>query len=215
VLLIVAFWVAGIWLVSKARRGSPWQLRPDRSDDPVGAAATGDDAAPYGRSDEAERQQQSVPRNAAIFTVAAAITLVGGAVLERSGEVIAGRIGMSGVVFGATALAAATALPEVSTGLAAIRLHDYQLAISDIFGGNAFLPVLFLLASLLSGQAVLPRAESTDIYLTALGALLTAIYLFGIVFRLRVQVARMGIDSLVVLALYLLGIAGLVAIARG
>ncbi|HEU5433071.1 MAG TPA: hypothetical protein VFU81_15495 [Thermomicrobiales bacterium] len=86
---------------------------------------------------------------------------------------------------------------------------------SDIFGGNAFLSVLFLLASLLWGEAVLPRAEATDIYLTALGALLTAVYMFGLVFRLRVQIARMGIDSLVVLALYLLGIAGLVAIAHG
>jgi cation:H+ antiporter len=35
-------------------------------------------------------------------------------------------------VFGATVLAAATSLA------------DYQLAIGDIFGGSAFLPVLFL-----------------------------------------------------------------------
>ena len=70
-----------------------------------------------------------------------------------------------------------------------------------------------MLASVLSGEAVLPRAGSTDIYLTALGALLTAVYMFGLVFRLRLQIARMGVDSLVVLVLYLLGIAGLVATA--
>jgi hypothetical protein len=58
-----------------------------------------------------------------------------------------------------------------------------QLAFGDIFGGNAFLPVLFLLASLLSGQAVVPRANVSDIYLTGLGALLTVVYVFGIVFR--------------------------------
>ena len=82
---------------------------------------------------------------------------------------------MSGVLFGATVLAAATSLPELSTGLASMKLQDYQLAVSDIFGGNAFLPVLFLLASLLSGEAVLPHAQKTDIYLTGLGMFLTLI----------------------------------------
>jgi cation:H+ antiporter len=92
-------------------------------------------------------------------------------------------------------------------------MGDYQLAVSDIFGGNAFLPVLFLVAGLLSGQAVLPLADATDIYLTALGVLLTAAYVAGLIFRPQRNIARMGVDSLAVLVLYVLGIAGLLAIA--
>jgi cation:H+ antiporter len=140
--------------------------------------------------------------------------LIGGVVLERSGERIAGHIGMTGVLFGATVLAAATSLPELSTGIASVRMGDYQLAFGDIFGGNAFLPVLFLVASVLSGSAVLPQAQETDIYLTALGALLTSVYIYGLIFRPRRQVARMGVDSLAVLVLYVLGIVGLVLISR-
>jgi cation:H+ antiporter len=113
------------------------------------------------------------------------------------------------IFLGATVLAAATALPELSTGLTSTRLGDYQLAISDIFGGNAFLPVLFLVATLLSGQAVLPRAHHSDIYLPALGALLTVVYMVGLVFRPERQRLRMGADSLTVLVLYVVGIAGL------
>jgi cation:H+ antiporter len=76
---------------------------------------------------------------------------------------------------------------------------------SDIFGGNAFLPVLFLVASLLSGSAVLPHAQDTDVYLTALGALLTVVYLVGLISRPTRRITRMGADSLAVLVLYALG----------
>ena len=119
---------------------------------------------------------------------------------------------MSGVVFGATILAAVTALPQISTGLAAVKLGDYKLAVSDIFGSNAFLPVIFLLATLLSGKAVLPQAQKSDMYLTGLGILLTAVYIYGLVFRPRKQIARMGIDSIIVLILYVAGVAGLFAL---
>jgi cation:H+ antiporter len=133
--------------------------------------------------------------------------------LERSCDAIAGDIGLSGVIFGATVLAAATSLPEISTGLRSVRQGDDQLAISDIFGGNAFLPVLFLLATLLSGRAVLPQAHATDIYLTAVGLLLTAVYVVGLLFRPCRRVAGVGLDSLVVLVLYTVSLFGLFAIA--
>jgi cation:H+ antiporter len=151
----------------------------------------------------------SLGRAAAVFALAAAVTLVAGVVLERTGERIATHIGLSGVVFGATILAAATALPELSTGIRSVKLGDFQLAVSDIFGGNAFLPVLFLVASLLSGSAVLPQAQPTDVYLTALAIVLTVVYAWGLIMRPQRQVLRMGIASLVVLALYVAGIAGL------
>ena len=122
---------------------------------------------------------------------------------------------MTGVLFGSTILAATTALPELSTGLASVKLGDYKLAFSDIFGGNAFLPVLFLPASFLSGGSVLPYAANTDIYLTSLGIVLTMVYLWGLIFRPQRQYFRLGPDSLVVLALYAVGTVGLVAITRG
>jgi cation:H+ antiporter len=153
-------------------------------------------------------------RASAVFGVAAAVTLVAGVVLERSGERIAAHVGLSGVVFGATILAAATALPEVSTGIASVKLDDFQLAVSDIFGGNAFLPVLFLVASVASGSAVLPQAQPTDIYLTALGIVLTVVYGWGLITRPNRQFLRMGLDSLTVLVLYAAGIAGLIAVSN-
>jgi cation:H+ antiporter len=119
-----------------------------------------------------ERRGPSTGRATAEFAVAALLTLAGGVALERLSQSISTRVGISGVLFGATVLAAATALPELSTGLQSLRMGDYQLAFSDIFGGNAFLPVLFLPAAIISGSAVLPQAHDTDVYLTALAILL-------------------------------------------
>ena len=135
-----------------------------------------------------------------------------GVVLEQSGDALAGHLGMSGAVFGATVLAAATSLPELSTGLTSVRLGDDEMAFGDIFGGNAFLPVLFLLAVAISGSAVLPEAAATDRYLTAGGIALTVIYLVGLIVRPRRQVLGMGVDSLAVLATYALLIVGLAVI---
>ena len=139
--------------------------------------------------------------------------MAGGVALERSGDAIAGDIGLSGVLFGATVLDAATSLPEISTGLQSVRQGDDQLAISDIFGGNAFLPVLFLLATLLSGRAVLPRPRPPTSTSPRSGLLLTAVYVAGLLFRPRQRIAGMGLDSLVVLVLYVVSLFGLFAIA--
>ena len=210
-LLIAALWVAGVWFLSRASSGLPWREEgdaPHGQEEPRGHSRAKKDQ-------EAQNRGVSTARAAAVFSVASAVTLVGGVVLERSGEAIARDVGMSGVLFGSTFLAAATALPEVSTGLTSVRLGDYKLAVSDIFGGNAFLPVLFLVASLLSGKAVLPQARDTDIYLTGLGILLTVVYLYGLIFRPRRRVLHMGVDSLAVLALYALGMSGLIAVAHG
>ena len=205
---IVLAWGVGLWLIGRARTGLPWHEDgnpPDGQDKPRGHAQT----------QKEQSMGMSTRAAALLFAAAAVVTLAGGVALERSGEAIAGRIGMSGVLFGATVLAAATALPEVSTGLRSVKIGDYQLAVSDIFGGNAFLPVLFLLASLISGKAVLPEAQDSDVYLTALAILLTTVYIWGLLFRPKRQFFRLGPDSILVVCLYVLGIAGLVAVTHG
>jgi cation:H+ antiporter len=144
-----------------------------------------------------------------VLVIGAIITLFAGWGLEITGETLANRWGMSGVLFGGTILALCTALPEISTGIASAKIRDYNMAVSDIFGGNAFLPVLFLMASMIGGDAILPNLKPSDIYLTVLGIILTGIYMAGMVIHSKKQIYRMGIDSFIVLIVYLLGIWGL------
>ncbi|QDW29510.1 sodium:calcium antiporter [Arthrobacter sp. KBS0702] len=205
--LIVLIWLLGLFLVQRSQKSLPWHGQGHAPDSQT---------QPQGHSKTTQSSGKKSPRTATsllIFLVAAAATLGAGVLLERSGEAIAGHIGLSGVLFGATFLALATALPEISTGLTSVKKGDYKLAFSDIFGGNAFLPVLFLAAVLISGKPVLPQAHATDIYLTALAILLTLVYMLGLIFRPSRKILGMGVDSLVVLSLYLLGVAGLFAVA--
>lgn len=204
-LLIAALWLIGLWLINKARTDLPWQEK--------GRAPN--TSPPMQSHNQEKRKMGSTTRVLLIFTLAALVTLAAGVVLEESSNTIADHIGLSGVLFGSTVLAAATALPEVATGLASVKIGDYTLAFSDIFGGNAFLPVLFLPATLLSGQSVLPQAQNTDIYLASLGALLTAVYIYGLIFRPKRQFLSLGMDSIVVLVMYSVGIIGLFLIVRG
>ena len=147
-----------------------------------------------------------------VLSIGAIITLFAGWGLVITGEQLTIRWGMSGVLFGGTILALCTALPEISTGITSAKIRDYNMAVSDIFGGNAFLPVLFLMASIIGGDAILPKLKPSDIYLTILGIILTGIYMIGMVIHSKKQIFRMGIDSLVVVIVYLLGLLGLITL---
>jgi cation:H+ antiporter len=202
-LLIVALWIVGLMMVSKARSQLPWQDSRDA------------EQQDQDRSEQEQHDPMSLRRAVILFSIGGLFTLLAGVILEQSSEAIASQLGLSSAVFGATVLAAATALPEISTGVTSVRLGDSRLAVSDILGGNAFLPTLFFLTAIIAGQPVLPGAQPTDLYLTGLAMLLSAIVVIGLIFRPPRQVLRMGYDSLALLIIYAIGIVGLVFLPSG
>ncbi|MFN5253800.1 MAG: sodium:calcium antiporter [Chitinophagaceae bacterium] len=145
-----------------------------------------------------------------IIFIGSLVMLFAGIGLEMSGEILSKRWGLSGVVFGGTILALCTALPEISTGIASAKIRDYEMAMSDIFGGNSFLALLLLMAAIISGESLLGYFSPSDIYLIWVGITLTFVYLIGMYFHSKKQYLRMGVDSIIVLVLYLISIAGLV-----
>jgi cation:H+ antiporter len=205
-LAIVAMWGIGLYVIDRARKDPRWIVempgsRPGRRhrrephpDAPHPFAAI------------------STARVWLVFGAACAVTLVAGVGLEASGNVLADRAGVNGVIFGATVLATATALPEISSGIAAVRLGDHALAMGDIFGGNSFQVCLFLVADIVAMRPVLPSAGNQNAWLGALGIALTAVYGFGVIGRPEHCKARLGPDSWLALAVFALGIGGLFAV---
>jgi cation:H+ antiporter len=200
---IVITWLAGIYLINRVRKNPRWRVT-------MPGSAPG---RRHRRQPHPARPQpfasSSTARIVATFLGACLVTLVAGVTLEISGSGLADSAGVNGVIFGATILAAATALPEISSGIAAVKLGDHALAVGDIFGGNAFQVCLFLVADLIAGAPVLPSAGDLNSWLASLGVALTAVYAFGVVARPERCRARLGPDSIVALALFALGVAGL------
>ncbi len=205
-LAIVVLWTVGIYVINRVRKDPRWSVsmpgshpgrRHHREPHP-------EVAHPF--------STRSTTAVAGIFAAACAVTLIAGVGLEASGNTLANRAGINGVIFGATILAAATALPEISSGVAAVKLGDHALAVGDIFGGNAFQVCLFLLADLIAGSPVLPSAGRLNSWLASLGVGLTAIYAMGVIARpLRCRL-RLGPDSLLAIVVFGLGITGLIVV---
>jgi cation:H+ antiporter len=206
---IVIVWLLGIYVINRASHDPRWSVTMPGS-------------RPGRRRHERRQPEQQHPfapsstaRVAMLFGLASAVTLAAGVALEESGNELANRLNVNGVVFGATVLAFATALPEISSGIAAVRLGDHALAMGDILGGNAFQVCLFLVADLVAGTPVLPSAGNQNAWLGALGVGLTAIYGFGVIIRPMRCRFRLGPDSLLALALFALGITGLFFVRPG
>ena len=158
---------------------------------------------------------QRAPTSRAViaFALAAGVTLLAGVILEQSGNSLADRWGINGVIFGATILAAVTALPEISTGIRAVRLGQVGLAMGDIFGGNQVQMTLFIVADLLAGKPVLQTVDTSSSWLGGIGVVVTGIYAVGLLLRPQRKLAGVGPDSWLVVAMYGIGLAGLVRIS--
>lgn len=200
---IIVVWVVGVYVINRVRKAPRWSVSMPGSHP----------GRHHRRQPHAEQPHpfatSSTRRVGAIFAGACAVTLIAGVLLEISGNTLADRVGVNGVIFGATVLATATALPELSSGIAAVRLGDHALALGDIFGGNAFQVCLFLLADLIAGAPVLPSAGHLNSWLASLGVGLTAIYAIGIVGRPQRCHKRLGPDSILAIVVFGLGVAGL------
>ncbi len=203
---IVVAWLCGLIIINYVRKSPSWE-----------ALAPGSHPGrPHRRvpHPEVATPHTGTPtwRVALYFLAACVVTLIAGVFLQITGSDLAGRAHINGVIFGATVLAAATALPEISSGIGAVRLGDHGLAMSDIFGGNAFQVCLFLVADLIAGKAILPAVGAPNSWLAILGIGLTTVYAVGIIFRPKRCYLGLGADSLLVIVLFALGIAGLVTI---
>lgn len=147
------------------------------------------------------------------FAGLSVLVLVGGWGATRTAEALASQTGMGAAFLGATLLAAATSLPEVSTTVSAARNRRYTAAVANIFGSNSFDVALLLLADVLYREgSILAHAESSVVFVAMIGSVMTCLYLWGLMERENRTVLGIGWDSAAAVGVYVGGMAVLYVI---
>lgn len=158
------------------------------------------------KTDAAGQARKSLGGAVLAFCVAGVVVFVSGYAVALSGARLAEQTGMGETFVGATLVALATSLPEVSTTWSAVRMRAYALAVGNILGTNALEVALFLPADILHRDGLILASMSPQAaFVGALGIVLTCIYLWGVLERRDRTVFGLGIDSAVVLVTYVAG----------
>lgn len=141
------------------------------------------------------------------IAIGAAAIMIAGFFLSQTGDAIARQTGLGQSFMGAVFLSLSTSLPDISAIVAALRLRQYEMAISDVFGTNLFnLALIFLVDAISQGELVFNAISGFSLFAALLGIVLTTIYLIGLIERRNRTIARMGFDSLATLCTYFAGL---------
>jgi cation:H+ antiporter len=142
-----------------------------------------------------------------IFAASAAF-LVGAAVkLADYADVVSVRTRLGGLFIGTLLLAGATSVPELLTSINSLGQNVPNLAAGNMFGSNMFNMLLLAVLDMAFWRARVLRRVATRHALTAsLATLLAALVIFFVLADIDLKIGWVGVDSLVVIAAYIIGV---------
>ena len=189
--VLVPLYLYGIHLTNESLNRPMWravatpETRPDEPDEPPAAG---------------ERLRSLVLRFAALGIVLG----VAGWALGRSGEAIAAATGLSETGAGMVLTGLTSSLAELVVSVAAVRSGALTLAVGNVIGGNTFDTLLVGVADLAYREgSVYAAVGAEQTFLTGMALLATAVITLGLLRRERHGIGNIGMESAVVLALYL------------
>lgn len=191
VLLAVYFY--GIYLVRQASQSPMWRpsvTRETREDTP-------DDVT----------EMPPLSRLWVEFLILMAILGIAGWSLEPAATAIADQTNLTQTVVGVLLTSVSTSIPELVTSIAAVRRGALTLAVGGIIGGNAF-DTLFTAASDIAyrdGSIYHAMPEDSKFWVV-LTLLMSGILMMGLIRREREGIGKIGMESTVIMALYVFGV---------
>jgi cation:H+ antiporter len=137
------------------------------------------------------------------FALCACVVGLSGWLVAESGIAIVEQTGLSAGLMGGIFMAVSTSLPELVVAVTAIRMGALTLAVGDIVGGNAF-DTLFVAVSdffYRSGSIYTDIVDTERVWLAA-AMIMNAVLLMGLMYRERKGIANIGMESLLILLIY-------------
>jgi cation:H+ antiporter len=138
------------------------------------------------------------------FIVAALVIVVAGSRLADTGEAIARETGLGQTLIGSFFIAITTSLPEVVTTFTAARMGVFDMAIGNIVGANFFnLLILFFADLFYASGPIIQTISSGHLVLALISVILMSLAVIGLIYRSQRSFARLGYDSIAILAVYI------------
>lgn len=138
------------------------------------------------------------------FILSSLVVLISGVLITYAINDLIELAHLNSSFIGGTLLAFTTSLPEVVTTIGAIRVQAYTLAFANIFGSNALMIAIFFLADIFFQEGPITHfLDTTSLTFAGIGILMTSIYLWGILDRRKKTIFAMGVDSFLVLIVYI------------
>jgi cation:H+ antiporter len=141
------------------------------------------------------------------FIVASAILVLTARQLAKYGDIIAIRTKLGGMFVGTLLLAGATSLPELLTTINSLGQNVPNLAAGNMFGSNMFNMFMLAILDLTNQNARILRQVALKHALTAgLAILLIGMAVFFIDINQDWKIGWVGLDSLLLMGVYLGGV---------
>jgi cation:H+ antiporter len=142
-----------------------------------------------------------------VFTFTAAIIVLAATQLAKYGDVIAVRTKLGGMFVGTLLLAGVTSLPELLTTISALGKSAPDLAAGSLLGSNMFNMLLLAVLDMVHyKQRLLRKAAFKHALSGGLAMFLIGLVVFFILADIDLKVGWVGVDSLIVLLVYIGGI---------
>jgi cation:H+ antiporter len=114
--------------------------------------------------------------------------------------------GLAATFAGATMLGIVTSLPEITNALACARQREYDLAVGNVLGANAFVLVVLAAASLLAGNRLFTGAPAGDamsaLVMAGLAVIMQVVALGALAVESRHHLKRLSAASIILAAVY-------------